>query len=423
MNFSSFADPFIPLLKTNKLSAIERSYDLILLSLYEDLLEGEKVVKILSKKKESINNIQLTNNSNFFPNPIRNYIKNTPASLYEFQNERNITINFYSFKDTVVKYNELEKYAKMMLTWLYICSKYSHKNCAKEMRIQIYLTPFNKTLPVNNSIVLSPENVNTAFTMSCVPDGEIIIFREEEWFKVFIHETFHAYGLDFGLKDSKSLFTVLKKTFPVKSEFSANEAYTETWARIINCALYSFFSLANNNTPATFLLYTDFCLQLERLFAIYQMNKVLNFMGLTYKDLHEVNERSSYLRSQLYKENTHVFGYYILPAIFLNVYRQFITWCSANNVVIDANNVVMGTNNVVMGTNNVVIETTKHGGFMKFNCEEKSFQKIGEYITSIYKDRDLLKIITTVQKIPQNNKNQELRNTTRMTVVDMKYIF
>jgi hypothetical protein len=420
MNFSSLSDPFIPLLKTNKISGLERNYELILLSLYEDLLEGEKVVKILSQTKESIDTIRLTNNSNFFPKPIRNYIKNTNASLYEFKSnvlEREININFYSFNDTVVKPDDLEKYTKMMLTWLYICLKYSHKKCAKEMVIQVYLTPFKKILPINNSIVLSPENVNTAFTMSCVADGEIIIFREEEWFKVFIHETFHAYGLDFGMTDSKHLFTILKKTFPIKSEFSANEAYAETWARIINCALFSFFTIHNRKETVinkeNFLLYTDFSLQLERLFAIYQMNKVLNFMGLNYTDLYEVSERSRYLREQLYKENTHVFGYYILTAIFLNGYRQFITWCHANNAVMGANNAVIYTNNKNINNN-----------FMKFNCEDKSFQKIGEYIKSMYKNKDLSKVIEVIHKLKiNNNKYKELLNTTRMTVVDIKYIF
>jgi hypothetical protein len=274
--------------------------------------------------------------------------------------------------------------------------------------------------------------------MSCVPDGEIIIFREEEWFKVFIHETFHAYGLDFGIKDPKKLFSVLRKTFPIKSDFDVNEAYTETWARIINCALYSFFSLDNRKdtviSKEQFLLYTDFSLQLERIFAIYQMNKVLNFMGLNYKDLYEMNERSSYFREQLYKENTHVFGYYILTSIFLNGYRQFITWCHANNVVMGANNVVMGANNVVMGANNVVMgannvvmganNVNANNGFMKFNCEDKSFQKIGEYIKSTYKDKELSRAIEAVQKLKINtNKYKELLYTTRMSVIDIKYIF
>jgi hypothetical protein len=405
MNLSPLSDPFIPLLKTNKLSEVERNYDLILLSLYDDLLEGEKVVKNLFTQNESISNIHLKNNSNFFPKIIRDYIKKTPSSLYEFKsklNEREININFYMFKDTVINPHDLQKYTKMMLVWLYVCFKYSNKKCAREMVIQIYLTPFKKSLPTNNSFVLSPENVNTAFTMSCAPDGEIVIFREEEFFKVFIHETFHAYGLDFGIKHSKDLNLLLKNLFPIKSDFDANEAYAETWARIINCGLYSFFSLTNSDkTKDNFLLYMDFCLQLERLFSIYQMDKVLHFMGLNYRDLYEVNERSRYLREQLYKENTHVFGYYILTAIFLNRYRQFITFCGANNAVEGSNN-----------------------AFMKFKCEDKNFKMFGEHIKSTYRNNELYKVIDAVQKINLNNKklNKELLNTTRMTVVDIKYI-
>ena len=41
--------------------------------------------------------------------------------------------------------------------------------------------------------------------------SEIIIFRNEEWFKVFVHETFHLFGVDFSnmsnLKKSKDIFT------------------------------------------------------------------------------------------------------------------------------------------------------------------------------------------------------------------------
>ena len=407
MNFSTFANPFIPLIKTNKLTSTERNYELILLSLYEELLEGDKQVKILSKDKESVVDIHLTNNSKFFPKAIRTYIKNTPVSLYEFNSQvkgREIILKFYLFNETVIKPAELAKYAHRMLTWLQVCAKYADKKCAQEMVIQVYLTPFKKTLPDEASIVLAPEHVNTAFTMSCAPDGEIIIYREEEWFKVFLHESFHAYGLDFGLHEPRHLTQVLKQTFLIKSEFNANEAYTETWARIINCALYSFFSLKKKNNSVinqeNFLLYMNFCLQLERLFAIYQMNKVLQFMGLNYTDLYETNERSGYLRQQLYKENTHVFGYYILTAIFLNDSAQFIGWCHANNNA-----------------------EQRPAGFMKFNCTEQSFKNIGEYISGMYKNTGLLKTIEACKtlKLTPVKKYKDLINTTRMTVVDNIY--
>jgi hypothetical protein len=403
MNISSFSEVFIPLLKTNKLISIERNYESHLFSLYDDLLEADKNVNIHSEQSSSLNITDLNTTSTFFPKQIRTYIKNTSSSLLEFHSKvhgREIQIKFYQFPDTLIKPNKLRNYVKIMLTWLTICAKYSHKKCAEDMIIHIYLTPFKKILPTNKTTVLGAEHVNTAFTMSCAPDGEIIIFREEEWFKVFLHESFHAYGLDFGMRNSSTLHRMLFKIFPIKIDFNENEAYAETWARIINVILYSFFSLKNkdNNHRETFLLYTDFGLQLERLFSIFQMNKVLNFMGLNYDDLYDLRENRSYLRQQLYKENTHVFGYYILTAIFLNDYKQFIGWCQSNNV-----------------KNNKDI--SEH--IIQFNCHDKSFQKIGEYINSIYNNEDFLKTISAVKNIKINQKNNILHNTTRMALLSI----
>lgn len=399
MNFHSTADPFISLLNTSKLSSKERNYELHLLSLYDDLLTAHKNVTIHSENTSSVTVTGLKTASNFFPKIIRTYIKTTPASLFEFRSKvhgREIIVHFYLFPNTILKSSVLEKYMKIMLTWLAICAKYSHKKCAEDMLINIYLTPFKKTLPSNKTTVLGPEHVNTAFTMSCSSDGEITIFREEEWFKVFLHESFHAYGLDFGMRNTGPLHRILLKLFPIKSEYSENEAYAETWARIINAILYSFFSLNNKTEQATFLLYTDFCLQLERLFAIYQMNKVLKFMGLNFSDLYDSREKSRYLRQQLYKENTHVFGYYILTAIFLNDYKQFIGWCQSNNI------------------SNSGLEH-----IMKFNCRENSFKQIGDYLSNMYNSTSFLKTIDSVKNIKITQKNNELHNTTRMALLDM----
>lgn len=393
MNFSSFADPFIPLLHKNKLANKENdNYDLIMLSLYKDILEADKYVNNSSiHNKTTVDAdipLNLPNNNRFFPKAIRKYIQDTPFSLFNYNcnlKGREININFYNFNDSNV--DNYKKYANVMLAWLYICAKYSNKTCAETMNVNIYLTPFLKTLPASNGTVLSADHVNTAFTMCCIPDGEITIYREEEWFKVFIHETFHAYGLDFGLYEPKQLNKTLSKLFPIKSDFNSCEAYTETWARIINCALYSFYSMhGENNDKETFLLYSNFCLELERLFAIHQMAKILRFMGLNYTDLYKSGENSTYLRQQLYKEDTHVFAYYILTAIFLNDYKDFIQWCGDIN-----------------GSN-----------AMKFKCTEQSFSKMGNYISSIYNSKHLLK---TMQKIKTNEK------TTRMSVIDINVLY
>ena len=64
------------------------------------------------------------------------------------------------------------------------------------------LLHLSKSLPDTNTSTLGPDNVNTAFTLACSPNSEMVIFRREEWKKVFIHETFHTYGLDFSSHDS-----------------------------------------------------------------------------------------------------------------------------------------------------------------------------------------------------------------------------
>ena len=48
-------------------------------------------------------------------------------------------------------------------------------------------------LPENKTDILDQVNCNTAVTYACAVNGECLIYRKEEWFKVFIHETFHAY--------------------------------------------------------------------------------------------------------------------------------------------------------------------------------------------------------------------------------------
>ena len=418
MNISSFAEAFVPLLKKNKLEAKredEEKYNILMVSLFKDLLEGEKyfqrcpisIEQVDSKIQEKIH---LTNNSRFFPKAIRKYIQDTPSKVFTYNckiKDRENRINFYTFANVI----EFQNYVKIMYIWLYICDKYAQKKCAKEMNINIYLTPFKKTLPLSKTTIISAEHVNTAFTYCCAPEGEITIFRAEEWFKVFLHESFHAYNLDFGLSpDSTALRKVIESHFHVKSDFNANEAYTETWARIINCALYSFCSLSDkkDKKKETFLMYTDFCLQLERLFSLYQMNKILRFMGLNYSDIYSPG---AYLKHHLYKEDTHVFGYYVLPALFLNDYKQFIQWCAVINT-----NSSSGFSSTSVSVSSTSASSTSAGSFMKFNCQKESFEKMGNYISKIYTDDTLLKTIDVI-KIKINNPIYE--TTTRMAIVDL----
>ena len=62
-------------------------------------------------------------------------------------------------------------------------------------------------------------------------------------------------------------------------------------------------------------------------------------MGLNYTDIYSSGS-GAYLKAHLYKEETNVFSYYILTALFLNDYKEFIQWCA----VINTNNNIMKFN-------------------------------------------------------------------------------
>lgn len=171
--------------------------------------------------------------------------------------------------------------------------------CFADIQITILLTDHKKVLPVHG--VLDRDNVNTGYSRECF---EIVVYREEEWRKVFIHECFHFLGFDNGL-DGQNVTDIFP--FP---KVDLRETFCEVWARLINCAIEE--NIAN-------------CIERERHWACYQMVKVLDYNGLTYANLLEKQHLN------LYKENTNVFAYIILSAILLQDATQFLEWSKTFN--------------------------------------------------------------------------------------------
>lgn len=224
-----------------------------------------------------------------------------------------------------------DKYVELMIVWLYMVNKYASKECSKEFTVFLYFTSLKKKLPTTNYEALGEEHVNTAFTTTCPVISEIVIFRKEEWFKVFIHETFHNFALDFSDMNNEACHRVIKTIFPVKSEINLFESYTEFWAEIMNVMFCSYHTLNDKNDIDEFLSNTEFFIQYERVFSFFQLIKVLDFMGITYKDLHSNNPTSHFLREKLYREKTSVLSYYVIQLILLNNYQGFLSWCDKHN--------------------------------------------------------------------------------------------
>jgi hypothetical protein len=188
---------------TNKTNAI-------LKELYSEILEAYNFCRKNIYYKPSIKKIltatQITKPLNFnsksFPEIVRNHIDESMMSeiSYSFSlYDRNIKVHFIVENDNVeLDVSLYNRYMEYITMWLYMLNIYGTKECANTLTIYFYFTSLEKCLPNSNIHILDEINVNTAFTTTCPKDSEIVVFRKEEWFKVFIHETFHNFGLDFS---------------------------------------------------------------------------------------------------------------------------------------------------------------------------------------------------------------------------------
>ena len=366
------------------------SLNKLLLVLYNDILKAEKFVsnkiqkgcvKGILKERTNFKKPDIYS-SKFFQPDIKEYVEK--KGLYQlvyncFINKREISIIFTLFsRDDLLNLKKYDEYVRVIYIWLYICEMYSQKSCANTLNIYIYLTPFKKILPNKKNTTIGINHVNTAFTLACAENGEIVLFREEEWMKVFIHETFHSYGLDFGSYSSLSIKSYVKTIFPIDSEFNIEEAYSETWARIINSAFVSYNSLKNKYDKKEFLIYMNFSLQVERLFSLYQCNKILQFMGLSYQDMYSKDDESVHLREKLYREETNVFSYYVLTCIFMSDYYNFMKWCEINNI-----------------------------NLIRFNSTERNFIKFGDLINKLYNSENMKEGLICISNSINNKVNSK----------------
>ena len=361
--------------------------------LYLDLISANKH---FHKYKKQFN-ITLITKKNFnipifatlyMSDNIKEYINNNGIYQlnYKFSiNKRkiNIYIMLYNINENIENYNE---WFYNMYLILYVCTIYSTKECSKELNIYLFPTHYKKEIPTNNTII-GPSNVNTAYTKRCQPNGEIVIYRLEEWFKVFIHESIHSFGLDINHSIEKNLNNQLSEIFSLNINFSISEAYTESWARILNIIVACFnYKKKQNYNERYFFEQTNFFLHLEKIFSIIQMNKVLNSMNLTYNNITNTNKTNIIICQNLYKENTHVFGYYILTAIILNKSIEFMEFCIKNN---------------------------PH--FLKFNQINNNTNEFIKFIKKSYK----AKMLTECEKkINKSNKSFFMKNNMRMSAVE-----
>ena len=318
----------------NKKSLIRKIYNL--------LKETNNISSKIKYKIIETDDLELINTDNknlsygkFFPKDIYNYIQEYMNYKINFTLKiKNLKINlsFYFLASNNDEKNIIKKYIinslKYVKNWLYICDLYSSNLKINELNIKIFLTPFIKKNDNNENKSLSSYHVNSGYTQHSLTNSnykDIVIFRKEEWFKVFIHECIHAYNLDFNMLNYNNEINILQKEFKnINSEFLFNESYCEFWAQIINL---SYYSLNQTTNYKDFLINFEINITLEKIFSIMQMNKILNYNNIDYNLLNNNNNLNFY-----YKEDTNIFCYYILKTVLLYNYEEVFDWCNKNNI-------------------------------------------------------------------------------------------
>jgi hypothetical protein len=266
-------------------------------------------------------------------------------------------------------------------------------SCSRDLHIYLYLTPFLKQWPKTKSGADHPSDekpnanqpeadkpktksgadieeihVNSGFAFPCSESASgglnhIYVYREEEWFKVLIHETIHAFGVDFASMSTNDIsidkgILALDMAFPGvvavhnadKNRICLFEAYTECWAEWI-AILFRVHEFREKPTLRSRLhpprvpvcdrspwglirenksnWKSDFVrhLELERRWSMLQASR----MRAWFSD-----------QSTMMSNRAPVFAYYILKTILMHHSVAFMAWCNKShgkNIVFDMDKV------------------------------------------------------------------------------------
>lgn len=293
------------------------------------------------------------------PKPIQHIVESRPKKSrnYVFRiHNRDVEVLMVFPQPTVPKYSRIyhskkaterffERCIHKICVWLMIAIPLAEKRCAEKLHIQMFFTDHKKTTPEQTDTHIDREHANTAYTYACVSNSIMVVFRIEEWFKVFIHETFHTLGLDFAEIDGDQFSQQILKMFPgcaKGTDIRLSETYCEMWAEILNLLFMAYYSnisksrvrtrgrkKARNHTIKStsftkILSNIESWIRNERAFSVYQASTVMRHYGIRYQDFCQGPEK--------YSEKTPVFSYYIIKTILMFHLNDFLQWTTKHSL-------------------------------------------------------------------------------------------
>jgi len=255
----------------------------------------EKSKKYASQKQRSLKFIRAKASHPDHLTKTRFVSQELLLAIYKIKNVWVTSFRVFHCNVNLVLTKKTKQYIIDILTILHLISDH----LPKKLNIYLYLTPVKKTLAQNCHYM--PANINSGYSYFTHNKefADIVVFRREDWFKVFIHECFHAAHLDFAIsyKHQACQIVELPQSLPY-------ETYCETWARILD-------SLINVSE-----------IEKQKQHSLAVAKKIMSVCNMSAED---------YLANKLYTEDTNMFCYYLLTAAVINHYKEFIEWCEINN--------------------------------------------------------------------------------------------
>lgn len=126
---------------------------------------------------------------------------------------------------------DLRRNARLAFVWLeMLLACVSGADGSRGMICDFLMLPDQRVFPDKVDDLIAPIHCNGGLSYIGEEFARFCVYRHEEWFKVFVHETFHAFGVHGRFPGWRVVKELTGLSFPEKLELS--EVYAETWARI-----------------------------------------------------------------------------------------------------------------------------------------------------------------------------------------------
>ena len=226
----------------------------------------------------------------------------------------------------------------------------SFANRKKKLNINIVLLKNKKIF--NNKF--TSNEINSGMCSSNDTFGDIYIWRLEECIKVIFHECIHFLNFS-NIDDTEEIIRHYNDKYMTNNNsLLINEAYTEVWARIINCYFASKLANIKDNSIDPYL-YFSYLLKVEQKFSLNQSYKIIRYIKDKKKKGNQVN----------INKNTSVLSYYVITAEIINNLELFIQFCFKNN----------GEKNLVYLKNNKFISFLQRLPMIQYRGNKINFYK------------------------------------------------